>query len=237
MPEYRVVHDNTVNQSLNVGDREVWFDEEGTSEPLTEAEHARLVTIPGFTCYGAAEGNTAELLHQPLHYRPLEEADHRWLDALGYVAVKKEALEFLKFAETEAAPNKEDSFLSEVVSVFEGEVVNPTPEDLAAKGDESPAEEPSQDLQDAWLDMDEDERCDTVSSLEENGADDTLLVALFDYEANNLNSPDVIAAIDTAILHVRKPTSVEKINAALFKESAAGKVTTKNPPRAKGRGE
>jgi hypothetical protein len=184
---FRVVHPNLLSQPVGVGEREVWFDENGCSHELTEAEHARLLTIPGFECASRYEGQTLE----------------------------------------------GDGLLQAVMDTFDGEIVTPTEDDLAEKGDDLEEDDTPTDLLDAWLDMDADERCDTVSSLEEFGIDEDFLRVLFDFEAAHLNSPKVLAAVDTAIGHLRPPTNTEKIAQTLVAASAADKVTTKNPPSGK----
>jgi hypothetical protein len=40
-------------QFVTCGARDVWFDENGLSDPLTQEEYARLLTIPGFLCVEA----------------------------------------------------------------------------------------------------------------------------------------------------------------------------------------
>lgn len=123
------------------------------------------------------------------------------------------------------APLEGEALLQEVARVFEDDAPAPPAEEAP-----DDAEAQFEDLLDAWQGMDESERCETVSTLEECGADGFLLRALFNFEAKALNGPRALAAIDTAIGHLQDKRTPEQINQKLLKSSAAGKITTKNPP-------
>jgi hypothetical protein len=129
-----------------------------------------------------------------------------------------------------------ETLLDAVVDTFDGEVITPPSlADFAEKvyGAAGEEEEQLRDLPDAWLDMDETERAETVRDLEDFGAQEAVFLYLFDYEAALLNNPTVLTAIDTALGHLRPVRSTTQINEALVRQSAAGKVKTKNPPSPK----
>jgi hypothetical protein len=164
---------------------------------------------------------------------PLTDEEHTYLVSIPIFSCAA-AIQEEPCPVCDAPPLEGTALLDAVLDTFDGEIVTPPSlADLADKvyGDtEAGGEEDFQDLFEAWQDMDADERCDTVSSLEDNGADDFLLRSLFDFEANLLNNPAVIIAIDAAIGHLQPKQTKEQINEALVRKSAENKVKTKNPP-------
>lgn len=209
MFDFRVVLPHLQNQTLTIRDRTVRVDENGATAPLTEDEHRALVAIKEFRCASEFTGERCPVCSPP------EE------DLVG------------------------ETLLAEVLDAFEGQVVtppigpDPDIEDATLRAlmgemlEEEAEADGFKDLFDAWLDMDEKERLSTLDDLEDAHVDDSFLVELFNHEAQHLNSPAVIRALDTAIARIRKPRSAEQINTQIVRQSAAGKVQTKNPPTKK----
>lgn len=216
--ELRVVIPHLSNKKLGVRNREIWVNEDGLTDALTPEEHSRLTSI-GYPCWSEF---TTELPPP---------------DPEALVVLTPVELDRVKAAGFRLVPLLEEIQIEEVP---------PSEEDLAAKGDvgiynaqiwsEELPEGDFKDLDEEWLDMDEAERLETIAEVETGSEGlEPVLRQLFDLETNHLNSPVVLERLNLAISRIAPKQTVESINEAIVKQSAAAGEKAR-PPAAKKRG-